>query len=61
LNVHAFYGDQIAGHLGSTFPEANVVVVHGELVGVVGQGIHTCGRHEISGFYKNCEERNLLA
>jgi hypothetical protein len=56
LNVHAFNGDQIAGHLGGTFPETNIVVVHGELVWVVGQGIHTCERHDNLDFHKNYKE-----
>ena len=42
LHIHSFDGDQVTGHLGRAFAEPYRVVVHGELVRVVGQRIQSC-------------------
>lgn len=46
LDVHALHGDQIAGYLRCTLSKPDVVIVHGELVGVVRQRVHTCGTQD---------------
>jgi hypothetical protein len=46
LEIHTLHGDQIAGYLGGTLSKTDVVVVHCELVGVIRQGVHTCGTQD---------------
>ena len=41
LHVHSFHADQVTGNFSGTFPEPDRMVIHGELVRIVGQSIQT--------------------
>lgn len=43
LKVHALDGDEVSGDLRSAFPEADAMVVHGELLRVVSERTETLG------------------